>query len=203
MKSLVMVFCFVLSACGGSTPVNPEPVVIIQPLPVEKETLLIYDNGGDGSLDTIKHAINNGYEAMILNVTYSQVYRDSIADCVNCFSLVRSVIIGNDKNCADCFVLASAFDYLKPNMKTFLIINDELTLGFVEALITSKGYSDIVLVSSDEQLLINSSYNYELALIGETNNNNIDWHITENKDCSAKCVSPIGSSGFDGSIVSD
>jgi len=206
MNKFILVISIVLSACGGSTAptVESKPVVIDKPAPIEKQSLLIYDNGGDQTLGTINYAIDNGYKAIILDVTYSQVYRDSVADCPACFVLARSVIISDDKGCDDCFSLSPPlFRLMNNNMKVFLVVNDELTLHFAEYIASQAGYADIVLTSTNEELLLSQRYNYELALIGEADNNNIDWHITENKDCSAKCISPSGLSSFDGAIVND
>lgn len=201
MNKLILLV-LLLSACGGSK-VAPPVVVIDEPIesPV-KETLLIRSNDDNKTLVTIKYAADNNYEAMILNATYSQVYRDGIADCANCFSLVRSVILGDDKYCEDCYPLMPAIEYLyrSPGIKVFIVVQDKLTIDFVGAILSTYGF-DAVLVSTDEDLLLSSDYNYELALIGETDNINIKWHITDNVNCSAKCISPADAIGFDAVIV--
>ena len=58
-------------------------------------------------------------------------------------------------------------------------------------------------MSTNEDLLLNAAYNYPMAIIGESSNANIDWHITSNSDCDAKCISPVdvGDGVFDGVIL--
>ncbi len=182
-KISVFLLTVFLASCGSSS-TNTEPPkqpVIVEP--VGKDTIVIHSNTDNKSLSG--SSIDN--QAIIINATYSQAERDKPG-----FSLLDSVILGENKNCIDCFSLSKFFDFYHRdnNIQIFITVQDSLTLGFVEAILSNRGYQ-AVLVSSDEQLLLSSQYNYELALIGETSNANIDWHITDNKDCSAKCISPI------------
>ena len=182
-----------LSGCGGGSssldkPVTKPPVIIDPPV---KDTLIIHRNNDDTSLSGA--SVDNG--AIIVNAVFSQFERDRVEACnFTCFSLLDSVILGDDKGCIDCLELSKFLDFYERdhNIQVFIVVEDELSFMFTEGLASSKGYSNIVLVSTNEDLLLNAAYNYPIAIIGESNNTGIDWHITSNSDCSAKCVNPDG-----------
>ena len=131
--------------------------------------------------------------------------RDRAANCPACFLITEAVILGDDKDCIDCYDLSKFLDFYERDhaIQVFISIEDELTFGFVEALVSSRGNNNIVLVSSSEELLLNAQYSYPLAFVGESLSNSIDWHITTNSDCSAKCINPNGDGVgiFDGVIL--
>ena len=101
------------------------------------------------------------------------------------------MIIGDDADCKDCLKLSTFLDYTERDFstKTFVVIEDSLTFGFAQEIISQRGYSDIVLVSSSEDILIESVYGYELAFIGDSSI--YDWNITTNKSCPTKCIHPL------------
>lgn len=198
MSKLILALTILLSACGGSSSTVESPKPVEPPI---KSTLIIKSNVDNNTLDG---SLLN-YESVIIEATFSQVYRDSIADCSACFELTSAVILGGDIDCIDCMRLNTMLDYLERDngVQVFITVRDELSFGFVEGLISQRGYSDIVIVSHDEGLLTSSIYNYPSAIIGESSNGNIDWHITSNSDCSAMCINPDGNGAgvFDGVII--
>ena len=194
MKRLLtmLLLLILLTGCGGSDVENVykanDSLFVVDE---SKDTLIINRSDESSSYAEINTIVSSGSKASILNATYSQLYRDQIGANYWQFVLSMSVILGQDKSCIDCLTLSPILNSILNNgdITLFIIIEDQLTLGFVEGILSTSGMS-AVLVSSNEDLLINSEYNYQLALIGETSNPNIDWHITDNKDCSAKCISP-------------
>ncbi|MCP4987585.1 MAG: hypothetical protein GY928_16460 [Colwellia sp.] len=180
-----------LAGCGGggdSKPTTPKSIE-----PPAKDTLVIYKSTDYVTLNGASNAVTNEYKAVIVNVTYSQIERDRTLNCSSCFNLNSSVIIGDDANCDNCLRLNTFLDYLERDhgIKVFIIIEDELTISFAQEIISQRGYSDIVLVSSSEDVLLKSVYNYELAFIGESSS--YEWNITENKGCDVKCIHPLAS----------
>lgn len=193
----ILLLTVLLSACGGSS--TPEKPPIIKP-PV-KDTLIIHRNTDNTSLNGA--SIDN--EAIILSAVFSQSERDRLEQCnYTCFNLNESVILGDDKDCIDCYDLSKFLNFYERDhdVMVFITVEDELTFGFVEGMASMNGYSNIVLVSSSEELLLNAEYNYSNAIIGESSNVSIDWHITSNSECSAKCINPdgVGVGLFDGVI---
>ena len=193
MNKLILALTILLSACG-----EPVPETMPETAPV-KDTLIIFDNGNYQAIDK-----SLDYEAMIVNVSYSQASVDDARKCPLCFVVETGVILGDDKDCAECLLLPEFLDYYERDrgVKVFIVFSDILSFRFAERILANGWYSDVVLVSANEDLLNDASYNYELALIGETDNTNIDYHITGNSECSAKCISPSGGVGlFDGVIA--
>ena len=192
----------ILSGCGGSTPetVKVEPIEIIKPV---IDTLVIHRNTEYkyGSMD----GMPSDAEAVITSVVFSQKDRERLLKCnYTCFIPALSVILGDDKDCVDCKLLTRFLDPYESRhgMTVFLVIEDALTFSFAQHLAGKYGHSNVVLVSSNEELLLKAEYNYPLAIIGESTDSNIDWHITSNSECSAKCINPNGEGlgEFDGTI---
>ena len=164
-----------LTGCGGSNVENAYHKKGDSPSIVDnKNTLKINRSDEPNSYAEINKIVSSGSKAIILNATYSQLYRDQIGDNYSQFVLPMSVVLGKDKNCVDCLTLSPILNSILHNgdITLFIIIEDQLTLGFVE------------------------------GILSRTSNTNIDWHITDNKDCSAKCISPtnVGLGEFDAVI---
>tara|TARA_R110002096_G_scaffold269854_1_gene463749 strand:- start:18 stop:623 length:606 start_codon:yes stop_codon:yes gene_type:complete len=198
----LLIAALILTGCGGGgseAKTEKPPVAIETPV---KDTLIIHRN----TVYTSSTSISTDIKAIITKAVFSQEDRYRLDNCnYTCFSPEDSILLGDDKDCADCVLLNHLlYRYERDNgVQVFIIIEDELTLLLTEELLSRRGYSNIVLVSSSEELLLSASYNYSTAIIGESTDTNIDWHITSNKDCSAKCISQVdvGFGVFDGVIL--
>jgi hypothetical protein len=204
MNKLIIALIFLLSACGGSSSTPTVEPPVIEP-PVVKDTLLIYKSTDYTSLTSVSNAIyHDDFKAVIVHTTYDKAVHDTAQHCPGCFELTNSVILGEDPECTDCLRLNTFLDYSERDhsVKVFVVIEDSLSFAFAEQMISQRGYSDIVLVSSNEELLLSARYNYELAMIGEPAALYADWIITTDSDCSAKCINPNGEGAgvFDGVI---
>ena len=190
MKYLIL--ALLLTGCGGGGGSSDKDPVVIEKPPV-KDTLVIYDNTDYTTLNSVSNAITSGYKATIVRASYSQAERDKAVTCPNCFDINNSVILGDDINCEDCLKLQSFLDYAERDFgtKVFIVIEDDLTFEFTQSIVSTRGYSDIVFVSSMESVLALSIYNYELAFIGDSSELSVDWYITADKNCKSKCIHPL------------
>lgn len=204
LKKVPYLIVLLLVGCGGGG--SSEPVTPVTPIiePVKKDTITIYNNTDYTSLNGASSAVQN-HSAVIVKAVYSQESRERVNNCQNCFTLIDSVIIGDDMECEDCLRLSSFLDYTERDhsLKTFIVIEDDLTLTFAQEIVSTRGYSDIIFVSSSDEILDSIVYNYELALIGESSK--YEWNITTTKDCPSKCIHPLTNNNvagdYDGVIV--
>ena len=196
-----------MAGCGGGGAKKAE-IAIVEHEPVKQATF-IYNNKDYLSLNGAGFAYSDGYEYIYTKVTYDAAERQRVANCdYACFSLSHSVIIGNNKDCEECLRMSDVINYAtETGLTVFIEVSDELTLGFAESIVSSLGYSDLIIASNSKDLLDKSVYNYPLALIGSKSLSGIDYLITDDiNNCSSViCVANESESkesiGFDYSII--